>query len=173
MGPRAGMPPGMQAARVAIAVSGLDSLLWRLAEHALHISRNTGRILFYVVTVPDHDLDELRVAVRMLGSEPRFRPVFRCTDPEFLASGEHEELRPIRPPTTRGDTVTADFRLTELRSWLTQYDQLGLLERPPVPLAVTLAGSHAGSRFLLARDVPIELTDMATGDLIEDVQTRP
>ncbi len=167
--PRSKMPPGMQAARIQIAVSGLDSLLWQLARLAMRIARYSDAILFDAMAVVSHDDTELLLAVRGLNMQPSLVPVFRSSIVRQNAPALPKEVRPLTDRTSfHDDTISAVFDRAALQPWLAMYDNF-----TPGRQLKQFSGNGVRSRFLLARDLPISLRDTLTGKRVRNLQTRP
>jgi len=163
-GPRANLPPGLQASRTRIAVSGLDSLLTRLTNIAMRISRYPDVVLFDAVVATSQDLAETLVAVRGLNIQHSFVPVFRNA---AVRAGGGKDARPIANRTSYDDdTICAVFDRDGLRHWLADYD----VKNPPAALQSI---TDAGVKFLPASALPISLRDTVTGKRVRGVRTRP
>jgi hypothetical protein len=167
--PRSKLPPGMQAARIQIAVSGLDSLLWQLARLATRIARYSDAILFDAIAVVSQDEQELLLAVRGLNLQPSLIPVFRSGIVHQDDNTLRKEVRPFTGRTSfQDDTISAVFKRDDLRPWLEKYDNLTQGKQ-----LKQFTGNGVRSRFLLARDLPISLRDTLTGKRVRNLQTRP
>jgi hypothetical protein len=162
--PRPAMPPGMQSSRVQIAITGLDSVLWKLADLTLRIARSSGAVLFDVMTLTS-GASELLVVIRGLNIQPTLTPVFRSPAVKRRVNTLSKQIRPF-PGRVSYDTstVSAVFDLTQLDPWLDEY------ARGPDPRPWP---KKAGpTRLVRARDVPIRLRDNLTGKLVT-TQTNP
>ncbi len=167
VGPRSAMPPGMQATRVQIAVSGLDSLLWQLAQITMRIARYSGAVLFDAMAVVSMNRDELLLAVRGLNIQPTVIPVFRNAGVKRRDANLKKEVRPFPDRVSQdNDTISAVFSLPELDPWLDEYENA---KPRPWPRA---AGRVVQPRFLQAKDLPLRLRDSLTGKLVRNL-TNP
>jgi hypothetical protein len=168
VGGRSPMPPGMQSSRVMVAVSGLDSLLWQLAQLTLRITRFSGAFLFDVMTLTSIPHNELLLVVRGLNLAPTLTPVFRSPGVHRRDPALRTQVRPDAARVTHDDdTVSAVFDLTELDPWLDEFGQAGRARPWP-----RYAGNAVQTRYAHARDVPVRLRDDLTGRLVQN-QTRP
>jgi hypothetical protein len=165
---RTPMPPGMQSSRVQIAVTGLDSLIWQLAQLTMRIARFSGAVLFDVMALTSTANDELLVVVRGLNIQPTLTPVFRSAGVRRRNAALRKQVRPF-PDRVSSDneTISAVFDLVELNPWLDEFGRQG----KPRPW-VRAAGSGVQPRFVHAREVPIRLRDNLTGKLVQK-QTIP
>jgi hypothetical protein len=167
LNPQSPAPPGMQAARVQIAIAGLSSLIWRLTQRTTTIAGYSAAVLFDALAVQSIDNEQLQLAVRGLNIEPGLVPVF--ADPRV----DHY-LTPIADRLSYDDdTVSAIFDVADLDDWLDLYDAAPGCQRPWARRASS-SGRLAGvtSRFFPANALPIGLQDAMTGNLVP-FQTRP
>ena len=169
VGPRASMPPGMQSSRVQIAVTGLDSLLWQLAQLTTQIAKFTGAYLFDVVAMTAPRTKEMLVVVRGLNIQPTFMPVFRCPGAKQRKPPLNKQVQPKSGRVSHdSDTVSAVFDLNTLDPWLNQFVKVTGGKRP-WPQS---SGKGVHPRLVQARYVPIRLRDDLTGRLVQN-QTNP
>lgn len=169
VGGRGALPPGMQSSRVQIAVSGLDSLLWQLAQLTLQITRFSGAVLFDVTTLTvAAPASEILVVIRGLNIAPTLTPVFRSPGVRRRDPALRTQVRPDAGRVSHEtDTVSAVFDLTVLDPWLDEFGN-GRRARPwPI-----YGGAGVQTRYAQARDVPIRLRDDLTGRLVQN-QTNP
>lgn len=165
---RTAMPPGMQSSRVQIAVTGLDSLIWQLAQLTMRIARFSGAVLFDVMALTSTANNEMLVVVRGLNIQPTLTPVFRSPGVKRRQPALNKQVRPDPGRVSYdNDTVSAVFDLRVLTPWLDEYDRHG----KPRPWA-RAAGTGIHPRFVHAKDVPIRLRDNLTGKLVQK-QTIP
>jgi hypothetical protein len=176
LGAQRTMPAGMQATRTQIALSGLRSLLDKLANLAMRITRYPDAVLFDAIMLTSPSFPDALVSVRGLNLQETFVPVFR--NPLVRAGDAALGVASVanqRPSPDRisydGDTISAVFDAATFGQWLGAYDTLvGAKLVPPAP---NLAAAAAGGQILAAADLPVKFIDGLTGKRVRRVQTRP
>ena len=159
-------PPGLQASRTKIAVSGLQSLVLDLANKAMRISRYPGVVLLDVVFGPTGDPNETLVAIRGLNLRDGLVPTFGTKAVRRVGTTDVQAF--VNRISADDDTITAVFETADLKTWGTQYDKTG----PPVKMSAILKAPSP--QVYLARDLPgLRMTDNLTGRRLGKPQTRP
>jgi hypothetical protein len=162
--PPGDIPPGMQASRIQVAVAGLHSLLNRISQIAMYISRSPVVVPLDAIVVNSQNGSDTLLALRGINIEQSFVPVFQHPEVKVAGSQRLDVLVPRENQTSYdGDTVTAVFDQAALHKWLHKYDGIS---RSTALEAVLLDNNDSGLAFA-ASALPVRLLDGVTGDVVD------